>query len=143
MRKNVNNRINTEIPHITWNLFRGAIESFERELERIKYTSAFEPHDLSVLFEWNPLWNRPPAGSITLEQAAFILSAESVAFPHGFDVLCPPSLPKLPLPSFPARPSQPPGQYDGRIVEKAQKLESRLADLQLRLDCFREAAYAL
>lgn len=124
-----------------WDQFRSATESFGRELKAIKYTGAFEPQDFSICE-----WDRPPPGSITLQQAASILSREAVAFPHGFDVLYPPPLPKLP--TFPAWPSEPPDlgyrRYYRTFPEKAKKLKSRLAELELQLDHrFREDSTSL
>jgi len=48
------------------------------------------------------------------------------------------------LPKLPTFPARPPGRYHGWVVEKAQKLESRLAELELQLDHrFREDSTSL
>jgi restriction system protein len=110
---------------LNWTELYYRLDSFEESLATIRYAGAFDaPIDDS---SGEPNLEDAPPGAIALDQIPLILSAKSLAAPHGLQLLDPihPNIPQ-----FPARPSGPCPSAFSVTAERADRLERRREELQ-------------
>lgn len=108
-----------------WKQFGYSLDRFDSSLKNIKYPGAFEPPEADFRTSWN-LRDLPNKG-ITPEQIKDILSETAIAPPHGFQLLDPCAIPKIP--DFPAYPTEPQPQWQTYTAERAEKMKLKREQL--------------